>query len=179
MKYVLGIDPGVQCGWAVLDMAGVRRGSGVWQLSNSAGEGAGMRFLRLRRYLDDVAVNCGNNIGAVGYEMVAQHVGTDAAHVYGGITATITAWAEELKIPYQGQPWGTVKKLATGSGAAAKYAMVCAANARWQTRIAIKEKLTAKDGKVTTVYSFPGGGDNEADACWIAETLRRSLGGKA
>lgn len=135
-----------------------------------------MRFLRLRQYLDTLCDS--GAILAVGYEEVRRHQGVDAAHVYGGIVAVIASWCEEQGIPYQGQPVGTVKKLATGNGAAGKGAMVIAANAQWDMDIPInRQTLTGKDGKETICYSFPGGGDNEADSLWIAETLRRSLGG--
>ena len=39
-----------------------------------------------------------------------QHAGTDAAHVYGGFLATLTAWCEEAGIAYQGVPVGTIKR---------------------------------------------------------------------
>lgn len=175
---VVGIDPGTACGWAILTMDGARVGSGVWDLAARRHEGGGMRFLRLRKYLDALADS--EAICAVAYEEVRGHQGVDAAHIYGGIIATLAAWCEELAIPYQGQPVGTVKKLATGNGAAGKVKMVETANNQWDMNIPIcAQTLTAKDGKDTTVYSFPGGGDNEADALWIAEALRRSLGGKA
>lgn len=173
---VVGIDPGTACGWAILTMDGFRVGSGVWDLASRRHEGGGMRFLRLRQYLNSLADT--EAIRAVAYEEVRRHQGVDAAHIYGGIVATLAAWCEQLAIPYQGQPVGTVKKLATGKGIAGKVEMVEAANDQWDKEIPINvQTLTAKDGTKQQVYSFPGGGDNEADALWIAETLRRSLGG--
>jgi Holliday junction resolvasome RuvABC endonuclease subunit len=57
-------------------------------------------------------------------------VGTDAAHVYGGLLAHLTAWCEAQVIPYQGVPVGTIKKHATGKGNADKAAMMAAMHTR-------------------------------------------------
>ena len=59
-----------------------------------------------------------------------RHIGTDASHIYGGLLATLTAWAETTGVPYQGVPVGTVKKHATGQGNVSKPAMLAAARAR-------------------------------------------------
>ena len=69
-------------------------------------------------------------IAAIWFEEVRRHAGTDAAHVYGGLMATLTAWAELRGVPYQGAPVGTVKIHATGKGNAPKEAMIAAARAR-------------------------------------------------
>lgn len=111
-----------------------------------------MRYLRARRML--IELLDGREIEAVGYEEVRRHAGTSAAHVYGGLIAVITAVCEEREIPYQGQPVGTVKKLATGKGNASKTAMVRAAEDRWS--------MTVSD-------------DNEADALYVAEATRREV----
>jgi hypothetical protein len=37
-------------------------------------------------------------------------------HVYGGLMATLTAWAELRGVPYEGVPVGTIKRHATGKG---------------------------------------------------------------
>ena len=63
-------------------------------------------------------------INAVYFEEVRRHASTDAAHVYGGLMATLTAWCEQNNIPYQGVPVGTIKKHATGKGNADKAAMI-------------------------------------------------------
>ena len=56
-------------------------------------------------------------------------MGVDAAHVYGGLLATLTAWCEHHQIPYQGVPVGTIKKFATGRGNAGKDEMIAAMRA--------------------------------------------------
>ena len=42
-----------------------------------------MRFLRFRRWLEQLDLDAGP-IAAIHFEEVRRHVGTDAAHVYGG-----------------------------------------------------------------------------------------------
>ena len=69
-------------------------------------------------------------IAAICFEEVRRHAGTDAAHVYGGLMATLTAWAELRGVPYQGVPVGTIKRHATGKGNADKEAMIAAVRAR-------------------------------------------------
>ena len=49
-------------------------------------------------------------------EHTCPHAGTDAAHVYGGLMATLTAWAELRGVPYAGVPVGTIKRHVTGKG---------------------------------------------------------------
>ncbi len=76
----------------------------------------------------------------------------EAAHVYGGLLATLTAWCEEQSIPYQSVAVGTIKRFATGKGNADKQAMIAA----------IRER------------GFDPADDNEADAIaillWALET---------
>ncbi len=50
----------------------------------------------------------------------------DAAHVYGGLVATLTAWCEHHGIPYAGVPVGTWKRDLTGKGNADKAAVMAA-----------------------------------------------------
>ena len=55
---------------------------------------------------------------------------TDAAHVHGGLLATLTAWCEQRGVAYQGVPVGTVKRHITGKGNADKAAVIAAVRAR-------------------------------------------------
>ncbi len=81
-----------------------------------------------------------------------RHAGTDAAHIYGGFLATLTAWCERESVAYQGVPVRTIKRFATGKGNAPKDAMIAAVRAR----------------------GFSPADDNEADAIaillWAIET---------
>jgi crossover junction endodeoxyribonuclease RuvC len=128
---LLAIDPGTHCGWAAFNTNNNVMLSGVWDLSVKRHEGGGMRFLRLRKYLAEAIDGCKPD--AVYFESVMRHLGTDAAHIYGGIVAEIQAACEEHepKIPYAGIPVGTIKKVATGKGNANKEAMLAAAARRW------------------------------------------------
>ncbi len=154
VKYI-GIDPGLKTGWAVLDEDGERLNSGVWDLNGNRWEGGGMRFVKLRSAFNKLLNNTPGDI-CVGVEEVRRHEGTDAAHAYGGIIATIHAMCEEASIPYLGLPVATVKKVATGKGNAGKPAMMEAAQSRWLNS--------------TADYA-----EDEADALWIAEALRQEL----
>ena len=147
MRY-LGIDPGSACGWAVLDSDGSRVASGTWKLDNRRGDGAGMRYVRLERLVRELLEAYD---GPLAYELVAAHKGTQAAHIYGGIVATITRVCEDVGRAYAGVGVGTIKKVATGKGNANKEAMMLAAQKRWPD------------------YA---GDDNEADSLWVAECLR-------
>jgi Holliday junction resolvasome RuvABC endonuclease subunit len=101
-------------------------------------EGGGMRYLRFGRWLDEMLALSGSEsdaptdsavIGAVYFEEVRRHLGVDAAHVYGGLLATLTAWCERHQIPYQGVPVGTIKRHATGKGNAGKAEVIAAMKA--------------------------------------------------
>ena len=50
---VLGIDPGTSCGWAVV-RSGEVLASGAWDLRPRRHEGGGMRYLRARKYTQEV-----------------------------------------------------------------------------------------------------------------------------
>lgn len=152
VKRFIGIDPGSNCGWAVLDEGGARVASGTWKLTGGRFDGAGMRFVRLDRNVRELLSTTPEAV--VGFEEVRRHMGTDAAHIYGGVVATVTRVCEELQVPYAGVPVGTVKKHGTGKGNAGKLEMVEAAEARWDVRVA---------------------DDNEADALWIADSMRAGL----
>lgn len=87
-----------------------------------------MRYLRFKHWLAEIKTMTGE-INAVYFEEVRRHVGVDAAHVYGGLLATLTTWCEHHRIPYQGVPVGTIKKHATGRGNASKDDVITAMRA--------------------------------------------------
>ncbi len=76
-------------------------------------------------------IHASETLGAVFYEEVHRHLGTDAAHCYGGLVAHIQAWCCENNVPYKGVPVATIKKAATGKGNANKEAMLDAAARAW------------------------------------------------
>ena len=103
--------------------------SGTVSFRPSRYDGGGIRYLRFRSWLDSLATDAGG-FGIVHFEEVRRHAGTDAAHIYGGLLATLTAWCEQRGIAYQGVPVGTIKRFATGKGNADKAAMIAAIRAR-------------------------------------------------
>ena len=147
---LLALDLGTTTGWA-LSPPGGPIASGTVSFRPSRYDGGGMRYLRFRGWLDSIAEDSGLP-GAIHFEEVRRHVGTDAAHVYGGLLAILTSWCEQRGIAYQGVPVGTIKRHITGKGNADKAAVIAAVRAR----------------------GFNPTDDNEADALaillWATET---------
>jgi Holliday junction resolvasome RuvABC endonuclease subunit len=149
-RTILALDLGTTTGWAIRDFDGLIT-SGTVSFKPSRYDGGGMRYLRFTNWLTEIDRLSGP-IEAIYFEEVRRHVGTDAAHVFGGLLAVLTSWGELRGIPYQGVPVGTIKKHATGKGNAPKQAMIDAARVR----------------------GFTPADDNEADAIaillWALET---------
>jgi Holliday junction resolvasome RuvABC endonuclease subunit len=141
---------GSTAGWA-LQLTGDKIESGTISFRPSRYDGGGMRYLRFRAWLDSMAEDIAQP-AAIYFEEVRRHAGTDAAHLYGGFLATLTAWCEQHSIAYQGVPVGTIKRFITGKGNADKQAVIDAVRAR----------------------GFRPADDNEADAIaillWAIET---------
>ena len=147
---MLALDLGTSTGWA-LQAGDEFITSGTVSLKHTRFDGGGMRFLRFRRWLEQLDLDAGP-IEAIHFEEVRRHVGTDAAHVYGGLLAVLSAWCEEHLVAYQGVPVGTIKQFITGKGNADKAAVIAAVQAK----------------------GFAPADDNEADAIaillWAIET---------
>jgi Holliday junction resolvasome RuvABC endonuclease subunit len=120
---ILALDLGTHTGWA-LGLGTGPIASGTVSFRPSRYDGGGMRYLRFHGWLDQLKSDVA--FGAVYFEEVRRHAGTDAAHVYGGLLATLTAWCERHSIAYQGVPVGSIKRFATGKGNADKAAMIAA-----------------------------------------------------
>jgi Holliday junction resolvasome RuvABC endonuclease subunit len=93
--------------------------------ANDRFSGGGMRYLKFEKWLMGLP-----KPSQVVFEEVRRHAATDAAHVYGGLMATLTKWCESEGIPYQGVPVGTIKKFWTGKGNGKKDVMIAEANRR-------------------------------------------------
>jgi hypothetical protein len=110
-----------------------------------------MRYLRFTNWLTEIDRLSGP-IAAIWFEEVRATGAWTRAHVFGGLMATLTTWAELRGVPYQGVPVGTIKRFFSGKGNAPKEAMIAAARAR----------------------GFSPADDNEADAIaillWAIET---------
>ena len=154
-RCILALDLGTSTGWAIRGPDGLIT-SGTVSLRPGRFDGGGMRYLRFTNWLTEIDRLSGP-IEAIYFEEVRRHAGTDAAHVYGGLMATLETWAELRGVPYQGVPVGTIKRHATGKGNAPKQAMIDAARER----------------------GFSPTDDNEADAIAILLWAIETLGGLA
>lgn len=143
-KVLLALDLGGTTGWAKWENGVVSSGSVSMTKSKSKQfDGPGMKFVRFTRFLGGFP-----RPHYISFEEVRRHLGVDAAHAYGGYLAHLTAFCDVQvsPIPYEGTPVGTIKKRATGNGAATKDMMV--------------EACRAHLGIEPT-------DDNEADALWL------------
>ena len=149
-RCILALDLGTTTGWAIRGFDGLIT-SGTASFKPGRYDGGGMRYLRFTNWLTELDRLSGP-IATIWFEEVRRHAGTDAAHVYGGLMASLTSWGELRGIPYAGVPVGTIKHHATRKGNANKDAMIAAARAR----------------------GFSPADDNEADAIailhWAIET---------
>lgn len=150
---ILALDLGTTTGWAVRTFDGLIT-SGTASFRPGRFDGGGMRYLRFTNWLTEIDRLSGP-IGAIYFEEVRSHAGTDAAHIFGGLMATLTSWGELRGVPYQGVPVGTIKRHWTGKGNAPKQAMIAAARAR----------------------GFAPADDNEADALAILHWALDTRGG--
>ena len=139
---ILALDLGTTTGWACTTGPLARIHTGFLNLNMGRFEGGGMRFLRFENWLDQIDKE--HAVKQVVYEEVRRHLGTDAAHVYGGLQGTLTKWCEANRVPYSAIPVGTIKKFATGKGNASKQDMIKAASDQ---------------------HTFTN--DNECDAYWV------------
>ncbi len=151
----LALDLGTTTGWALRGFDGLIV-SGTASFRPGRFDGGGMRYLRFTNWLTELDRLSGP-IVTIWYEEVRRHAGTDAAHVYGGLMASLTSWGELRGVPYQGVPVGTIKRHATGKGNAPKQAMMDAARAR----------------------GYSPADDNEADAIAILHWAIETRGGAA
>lgn len=124
MHTLLALDLGTKSGFCMGQPGGSTM-SGTADFKPGRYNGGGMRFVKFRAWLNDL--KSAYPIDRVVFEEVRRHAGTDAAHVYGGLMATLTAWCEELEIPYEGVSVGEIKKSFTTRGNASKDEMIAEA----------------------------------------------------
>lgn len=130
---ILALDLGSKTGWATHEHGHIT--SGVREFKADRFEGGGMRYLKFKNWLSTIK-DMLKGVDLVMFEEVRNHsspgkgggrsFNVDAAHAYGGFMASLTAWCEAEKIPYQGVPVGTIKKHATGKGNVGKEQMIAA-----------------------------------------------------
>lgn len=135
MKTILGLDLGTNTGFALGTGAGPLppiRMSGTWTYKITRFDSPNQRFKLFRDRLDEVG---DLGIDVIYFEAVMRHLGNTAAHVYGGFLQTLQEWGDTNKVRYVGIPVATIKKFATGNGAAKKAAMIQAARV-WGFQVA-------------------------------------------
>lgn len=124
----LALDLGTTTGWALsVDAAGTVM-SGTWEFKPLRHEDAGMRFVRFREALDRMLKS--NGVTVIYFEEVRRHVGTTAAHIYGGFMNGLKTWCVDNGVSYQSVPVGEIKKSWTGKGNASKDEMIDEARCR-------------------------------------------------
>lgn len=157
---IIGIDLGTKCGFAVLQ-GRKRVESGRWNLRSSRkGWHRGERWIDFEVKLRMLQTT--HQAEVIAYERVRRHVGTTAAHVYGGLLAMLERfdfgqrdydYRAEL-VPIEVGSW---KKATTGNGAA----------------------LKPDVGRfVRKRFRYTAASEDEADALAIAEACRRMRRGE-
>lgn len=122
----LALDLGTTTGYAWGSPGAIV--SGTWSFQPKRHESEGMRYLRMREALTRIHLGC--DVKVIYFEAVARHVGTHAAHVYGGLLGVLKGWCCEHGVEYEGVGVGTIKKAWTGLGNASKQQMIDEAVAR-------------------------------------------------
>ena len=125
---ILALDLGTKTGFALrADSVGSTL-SGTWNFATQRHEDAGMRFVRFRERLEHMRKS--NGVKTIYFEEVRRHIGTSAAHIYGGFVAMLKAFCVDNGVSYQSVPVGEIKKFWTGKGNAKKDAMMAEARKR-------------------------------------------------
>jgi hypothetical protein len=131
---LVAVDPGTHLGWAVAHADGAID-SGAEHFDPARHEREGMRFLRVRVFLQDLKRGIearGEVIAYLGYERVNflppetknGRAPVKPAHIYGAIWGVMTAWCEANAIPYHGYAPLTLKAEFVGNHKADKFAVV-------------------------------------------------------
>lgn len=155
---ILALDLGTKTGWAINQPNQIV--SGMNSFDTGRHEGGGMRFLRFKRWVQEIIEL--DRPDAVYYEEVAKHAGTHASHVYGGLVATMQAELEQQRISYTGVSVGTIKKHATGKGNSKKDLMIKSAQQIFNAAHSFGITKQIRD-------------DNEADAiCLLDYAMQRN-----
>jgi crossover junction endodeoxyribonuclease RuvC len=143
---IISLDMATTTGWCVHGQ------SGTFKADLKRGESPGMRFLRFRAWLRSL-IESNGGVDLMVFERAHHRGGAATQLCVGLMTEALTAAAEHgaNTMPVHS---GTLKKWATGSGAAGKPAMIQAAK-----RMGYKPV-----------------DDNEADACLLFEYAKAELG---
>lgn len=168
---VLGLDLGTSCGYCFaymrdgqrLDPETLAMHLGQFDLSAGQYDSGAIRFVRLRQFLsvmepdliafEDVKYTPAEKPNRFNAGAIVARAAT-ACEWFGGLKATVAAWAEENGVPCTSFPIGTIKKRATGKGNANKADVIRACNALFGS------DMDADDYEIA-------GYDNIADAAFV------------
>ena len=121
---VLALDLGTSTGWAWCDGESLDcMISGTWRLLASK---SALRETRFINFVESLTVlHQYRSIAAIYYEDVRRHLGTDAAHVFGGFKSHAAVWClQNGGIPFESVDVSTIKKFWTSNGRASKDMMI-------------------------------------------------------
>lgn len=118
----LALDLGTKTGYAVSTTPIIYGTESL--IPPSRFSGGGYRFLHFQRWLGQAHLQYG--FEEVVFEAVHRHAGTAAAHIYGGLLGILTAFCEEMGVPYRSYGVGSIKKHVTGKGNAGKDEVISA-----------------------------------------------------
>lgn len=147
---ILALDLATKTGWALSESGRIE--SGIQTFDVRRGESPGMRFLRLSRWLEEIArVDHEHPHGVLDlivYE-AAHHRGGAATAVGVGLASHVLSFCARHGIEHQPVHTATLKKFATGSGRGDKSAMLAAAVRRgWYND---GERVTDDDNEIDAV----------------------------
>ena len=120
---ILALDFGSDMGWCYYN--GDTLVSSVIRLKKDNYSSLGSRFLEFRKFLEGIFRD--NKIDIIYYERVVRHIGSSAAHNYGGYLSVMMIFCEENNVEYLGIGVNEIKKRFTGKGVASKDKMVAVA----------------------------------------------------
>lgn len=137
---ILAIDPGSQCGFAVIGPGGIEV-SGIWNLAPARGESPGARYLRLLGHLQEVK-QAFPDLRLVAYEQAHQRGGAATEYAFGCATH-IQSWCAEHQVDHASFHSATIKKWATGKGNAPKDEMVRIGQQKFQPTTKTNDEIDA------------------------------------
>ena len=129
---LLSIDPATTTGWAVLD-DGQRISSGVLNFSSKKTAAPGERFATA--YNEFCLLVAEQKPDTIVYEAVKRWQSSQAALVYGGITAMLQTCSYRNNVPIYGVAPKSAKKVCTGNGNASKAQMITWANEHFNIQV--------------------------------------------
>lgn len=119
---ILALDLGTKTGWAWHDGQLCNSGTRINRATKKHHPGHVYRVYEA--WLDSLLDSFRPDV--VYFEQVRRHLGTDAAHKYGGFHAILACQCAVRDIRLEGVPVQTIKKHATGKGNAGKGLMISA-----------------------------------------------------